>query len=90
MLAEYVREEDTLRPVTMGSVMPVVGMVSGLAQIIDVFGFNYRTCEYSGAHSEYPDVRITSYNVCYTKLLRPCSFCIDAPVIGISSSNQRS
>ena len=57
-LNDWVKEMDTYRPTTMGCVMPVVGMVSGLAQVLDVYGFNYRAPEYKNAIEAYPNLKL--------------------------------
>ncbi|WP_075603999.1 glycoside hydrolase family 2 [Saccharicrinis aurantiacus] len=57
-LVSWTKEMDTTRPVTIGSVLPVVGLASGLGQSVDVLGFNYRAVEYDGAHKQYPDLKI--------------------------------
>ena len=53
-LAGWVKEEDTTRPITAGSVHPSVGLASGYGDNLDVYGFNYRAVEYDPAHKEYP------------------------------------
>ncbi|MEM8524839.1 MAG: sugar-binding domain-containing protein [Bacteroidota bacterium] len=57
-LTNWVKEMDTTRPVTCGSVHPSVGMASGYGKTVDVLGFNYRAVEYDGAHQQYPDLKI--------------------------------
>ncbi|WP_066631055.1 glycoside hydrolase family 2 TIM barrel-domain containing protein [Labilibacter marinus] len=57
-LVAWTKELDTTRPVTIGSVLPVVGLTSGLGQAVDVLGFNYRAVEYDGAHEQYPNLKI--------------------------------
>ena len=57
-LAGWVKEMDTTRPVTCGSVLPSVGLASGYAQAVDILGFNYRAVEYDGAHKAYPNLLI--------------------------------
>ncbi|MEW4925061.1 glycoside hydrolase family 2 TIM barrel-domain containing protein [Algibacter sp. 2305UL17-15] len=58
LLSKWTKEMDTTRPVTVGSVLPVIANVSGYADAVDVLGFNYRAPEYDGAHKEYPDLKI--------------------------------
>ncbi|MDW7690826.1 glycoside hydrolase family 2 TIM barrel-domain containing protein [Flammeovirgaceae bacterium SG7u.111] len=57
-LADWVKEMDTSRPVTAGSVHPSIALASGYAQTLDVLGFNYRAIEYDAAHEAYPDLKI--------------------------------
>jgi len=57
-LVQWVKEEDTTRPVVCGSVLPSIGMVSGYGTAVDVFGFNYRQADYDIAHKTYPDLKI--------------------------------
>ena len=57
-LVAWVKEVDTSRPVTAGSVLPSVGMASGYGTAVDVFGFNYRAADYDAAHKEYPNLKI--------------------------------
>ncbi|WP_139957155.1 sugar-binding domain-containing protein [Flavicella sediminum] len=57
-LVAWVKEIDTSRPVTCGSVQPSIGMVSGYGQAVDVFGFNYRAADYDAAHKRYPNLKI--------------------------------
>ncbi|WP_341220729.1 sugar-binding domain-containing protein [Polaribacter atrinae] len=57
-LTKWVKEVDTTRPVTCGSVLPSVGMASGYGKTVDVFGFNYRATEYDVAHKTYPNLVI--------------------------------
>ncbi|REE00201.1 glycoside hydrolase family 2 TIM barrel-domain containing protein [Marinoscillum furvescens] len=57
-LAAWVRELDTTRAITCGSVRPSVAAVSGYADAVDVLGFNYRQMSYDAAHETYPDMKI--------------------------------
>ncbi|WP_298319459.1 sugar-binding domain-containing protein [uncultured Aquimarina sp.] len=57
-LVGWVKEVDTSRPVTAGSVLPSIGMVSGYGTALDVFGYNYRASDYDLAHQTYPDLKI--------------------------------
>lgn len=57
-LADWVRELDTTRAITCGSVRPSVAAVSGYADAVDVLGFNYRQSSYDAAHETYPDLKI--------------------------------
>jgi len=57
-LVAWVKEIDTTRPVTCGSVLPSVGMASGYGKVVDVFGFNYRATEYDAAHKAFPELKI--------------------------------
>ncbi|WP_152285453.1 sugar-binding domain-containing protein [Flavicella marina] len=57
-LVAWAKEVDSTRPITCGSVLPSVGMVSGYGTAVDVFGFNYRASDYDVAHAEYPDLKI--------------------------------
>lgn len=53
-LSHWVKEIDTTRPVTAGSVHPSIGLASGYGDALDVYGFNYRAIEYDAAHRQYP------------------------------------
>lgn len=57
-LVAWVKEMDTTRPVTCGSVLPSIGMVSGYGTAVDVFGYNYRASDYDVAHKAYPELKI--------------------------------
>ncbi|MGY6647726.1 glycoside hydrolase family 2 TIM barrel-domain containing protein [Wenyingzhuangia sp. IMCC45574] len=57
-LSQWVKEEDTTRPVTCGSVRPSVSMASGYGAAVDVMGFNYRPNNYDIAHKTYPNKQI--------------------------------
>ncbi|MGB5264396.1 MAG: sugar-binding domain-containing protein, partial [Lutimonas sp.] len=57
-LINWVREVDSSRPITCGSVLPSIGMVSGYGKAVDVYGFNYRLSDYDIAHKTYPDLKI--------------------------------
>ncbi|WP_298537524.1 sugar-binding domain-containing protein [uncultured Algibacter sp.] len=57
-LVSWVKEIDTTRPITCGSVLPSIGMVSGYGTAVDVFGFNYRASDYDIAHKTYPNLKI--------------------------------
>jgi len=57
-LVQWIKEEDTTRPVVCGSVLPSIGMVSGYGTAVDVYGFNYCASEYDIAHKTYPDLKI--------------------------------
>lgn len=57
-LAQWVKEIDTTRVVTTGSVHPSIALASGYGQAVDVLGFNYRAVEYDRAHETYPDLKI--------------------------------
>lgn len=57
-LSAWVKEVDTTRPVTCGSVRPSIAAVSGYADAVDVLGFNYRANCYDAAHAQYPDLKI--------------------------------
>jgi len=57
-LTKWVKEVDTTRPVTCGSVLPSISMVSGYGKAVDVFGLNYRATEYDAAHKAYPNLKI--------------------------------
>ncbi|WP_109830514.1 sugar-binding domain-containing protein [Reichenbachiella versicolor] len=58
VLSNWVREEDTTRAVTCGSVRPPISMVSGYGKSVDILGFNYRAESYDIAHQTYPDLKI--------------------------------
>ena len=57
-LVQWVKQEDTTRPTTCGSVLPSIGMVTGYGKTVDVYGFNYRRSNYDIAHKTYPDLKI--------------------------------
>ncbi|MFY0600053.1 MAG: DUF4982 domain-containing protein [Cyclobacteriaceae bacterium] len=57
-LSEWVKEEDTTRPVVAGTVRPSISLVSGFGDALDVIGFNYRQDSYDAAHAAYPDLKI--------------------------------
>ena len=57
-LAGWVKEIDTTRAVTTGSVHPSIALASGYGQAVDVLGFNYRAVEYDRAHQNYPNLKI--------------------------------
>ncbi len=57
-LSSWVKEVDTSRPVTCGSVRPSITLASGYADCVDVLGFNYRAADYDAAHKHYPDLKI--------------------------------
>ncbi|WP_137403655.1 glycoside hydrolase family 2 TIM barrel-domain containing protein [Echinicola rosea] len=53
-LSRWVKEVDTTRAVTCGSVRPSISMVSGYGDAVDVLGLNYRAMCYAPAHATYP------------------------------------
>ncbi|QVY66267.1 sugar-binding domain-containing protein [Polaribacter sp. Q13] len=55
LLSKWVKEEDTTRPVTCGSVRPNISFASGYADAVDVIGFNYRPHNYDAAHEAFPE-----------------------------------
>ncbi|MFY0626712.1 MAG: DUF4982 domain-containing protein [Reichenbachiella sp.] len=57
-LSNWAKEVDTSRPITCGSVLPSVGVVSGYSDAVDVMGFNYRAADYDAAHKAHPDLKI--------------------------------
>ena len=57
-LVKWVKEVDTTRPVTCGSVLPSISLASGYGKAVDVFGLNYRATEYDAAHKAYPNLKI--------------------------------
>jgi len=57
-LVSWVKDIDTSRPITCGSVLPSIGMASGYGKVVDVFGYNYRASDYDVAHAAYPDLKI--------------------------------
>ncbi|KAA1261108.1 Beta-galactosidase [Rubripirellula obstinata] len=57
-LSAWVKEMDTSRPVTCGSVRPAIAAASGYADAVDILGFNYRAECYDIAHQTYPDLKI--------------------------------
>lgn len=57
-LVGWVKEIDTTRVVTTGSVHPSIALASGYGQAVDVLGFNYRAVEYDRAHETYPNLKI--------------------------------
>ncbi|MDV7185939.1 glycoside hydrolase family 2 TIM barrel-domain containing protein [Lutibacter sp. TH_r2] len=57
-LVKWVKEVDTTRPTTCGSVLPSIGLTSGYGTAVDVYGFNYRASEYDVAHKAFPNLKI--------------------------------
>lgn len=55
LLSSWVREVDTTRPITCGSVRPSIAFASGYAEAVDVLGLNYRAADYDAAHKAFPD-----------------------------------
>lgn len=54
-LANICREEDATRPVTAGFNNHVDAIKNGLADCVDLVGFNYKPHDYEHKHEEYPD-----------------------------------
>jgi len=57
-LNEWVKEVDTTRWTTCGSVRPSVAYAAGYADAVDILGFNYRAVEYDLAHQHFPNSKI--------------------------------
>ncbi len=56
MLAEICRKEDPSRPVTAGFSAHRQAIKHGLADAVDLVGFNYKPWDYENIHREYPDL----------------------------------
>lgn len=54
-LAEACRKEDPTRPVTAGFNNHNAAIKNGLADVIDIVGFNYKPQDYKKKHTEYPN-----------------------------------
>lgn len=54
-LSKWVKEADTTRPVTCGSVRPSVSLSTGYGKAVDILGFNYRATTYDIAHKTFPN-----------------------------------
>ena len=54
-LVDICHEEDPTRPTTSGFNDPANAMKHGLAEVVDVPGWNYRPGQYRGFHEEHPD-----------------------------------
>jgi len=54
-LAITCREEDPTRPVTAGFNNHNAAIKNGLADVIDIVGFNYKPQDYKKKHAEYPN-----------------------------------
>ncbi|MFR9652092.1 MAG: DUF4982 domain-containing protein, partial [Rikenellaceae bacterium] len=55
LLAKWVKEADTTRPVTAGVVIPSVARISGYTDALDVVGYNYKDTYYESHHKYYPE-----------------------------------
>ncbi|MFC2098614.1 sugar-binding domain-containing protein, partial [Bacteroidota bacterium] len=58
LISGWIKEIDTSRPLTCGSVRPAVSIASGYADAVDVLGFNYRAADYDAAHKALPELII--------------------------------
>jgi hypothetical protein len=54
VLARWVKDVDTTRPVTSGVVVPSVSRLSGYTDVLDVVGYNYKDKYYEVDHKLYP------------------------------------
>ncbi|MCX6307912.1 MAG: beta-galactosidase, partial [Bacteroidia bacterium] len=54
-LANACREEDPTRPVTAGFNGHVLAIKNGLADAVDIVGFNYKPGDYKKKHAEFPN-----------------------------------
>jgi len=54
-LADACREEDPTRPVTAGFNNHNQAITNGMADIVDIVGFNYKPQDYKKKHAEYPN-----------------------------------
>lgn len=54
-LADACREEDPTRPTTAGFNGHTAAIKNGLADVVDVVGFNYKPHDYKKKHAEYPN-----------------------------------
>ena len=62
-----------------------IEIYSGTDNFVDFAGkatgtYNYKVIATKTGYADSPETRITSYNVCYTKLLRACHFAADRSV----------
>ncbi|WP_067841205.1 glycoside hydrolase family 2 TIM barrel-domain containing protein [Amphibacillus sediminis] len=54
-LVGYVKEVDPTRPVTAALAFPELSNITGLADTLDVVGYNYKEHLYQQDHQQYPD-----------------------------------
>ena len=54
VLAGWVKDVDTTRPVSSGVVVPSVSRLSGYTDVLDVVGYNYKDKYYEIDHKLYP------------------------------------
>jgi beta-galactosidase len=54
-LAIACREEDPTRPVTAGFSGHIAAIKNGLADAVDIVGFNYKPTDYKNKHEEFPN-----------------------------------
>ncbi len=54
-LADACREEDPTRPTTAGFNGHTAAIKNGLADVVDVVGFNYKPHDYKKKHADYPN-----------------------------------
>mgnify|MGYP000550511047 CR=1 FL=1 len=54
VLAGWVKDVDTTRPVSSGVVVPSVSRLSGYTDVLDVVGYNYTENRYDEDHATYP------------------------------------
>jgi hypothetical protein len=53
-LIDIVKRKDTTRPVTLGAAYPELSSRTGLTELFDVIGYNYKEHLYEGDHQRFP------------------------------------
>lgn len=57
-LSSWIKDVDSLRPVTAGVAIPIVSRISGYVDALDVVGYNYKDADYETDHRLYGDKAI--------------------------------
>lgn len=57
-LSQWVKEVDTIRPITSGVAIPVVSRISGYIGALDVVGYNYKNLDYEIDHERHGEKSI--------------------------------
>lgn len=57
-LIDIVKARDTTRPVTLGAAYPELSTRTGLTELFDVIGYNYKEHLYEDDHVRFPDMPI--------------------------------